>query len=219
MLDSTDPDAFADIARQDRHRAQPLHHLVEVGHDDRAAGRSTNTGTTRSASVKENPGENFVAVTDPGTKMEEDGDARQVQAHLPQPGGHRRALFGALLLRHGARRADGRGHQEAARPRRARHARVRAGRSGGGESRRASRRDHRRMREGGARQADDHRRPEDCLVRPLGRTADRREHGQGGQGHHARRGRAARRAVRLRRRPPVRLDRRRQDSTARPSRS
>ncbi|HJQ31156.1 MAG TPA: bifunctional transaldolase/phosoglucose isomerase [Pyrinomonadaceae bacterium] len=71
VLDSTDPDTVADF----RARVDPEHTLFVV---------SSKSGTTTEplmfyrywwgevSKVKENPGENFVAVTDPGTKMEQD---------------------------------------------------------------------------------------------------------------------------------------------------
>ncbi|HEX6623460.1 MAG TPA: bifunctional transaldolase/phosoglucose isomerase [Pyrinomonadaceae bacterium] len=71
VLDSTDPDAFSDIAEQ----IDITHCLFII---------SSKSGTTTEPLTfykywydqvgkrKENPGENFVAVTDPGTKMEAD---------------------------------------------------------------------------------------------------------------------------------------------------
>jgi transaldolase/glucose-6-phosphate isomerase len=71
VLDSTDPDAFSDIADQ----IDITHCLFII---------SSKSGTTTEPLVfykywydqvgkrKENPGENFIAVTDPGTKMEAD---------------------------------------------------------------------------------------------------------------------------------------------------
>jgi transaldolase / glucose-6-phosphate isomerase len=71
VLDSTDPDTVADF----RDRVDPEHTLFVI---------SSKSGTTTEplmfyrywydqvGRVKENAGENFVAVTDPGTKMEED---------------------------------------------------------------------------------------------------------------------------------------------------
>ncbi len=159
VLDSTDPDTVAEYQATGSTSA---HTLFVV---------SSKSGTTTEplmfyrywydqvARVKENPGENFLAVTDPGTQDGGGRHARQVQAHLPQPARHRRALLGALLLRHGAGGADGLGHQEAARPRRARHALLLAGRARVREPGRAARRHHRRVRQGRTRQADHRRRP------------------------------------------------------------
>ncbi len=182
--------------RADRHHEVPLHHLLEVGHDHRAADVLQVLVRPGRASVKENPGENFVAVTDPGTKMEADATRDKFRRIFLNPadiGGRYSALsyFGmvpaALMGLDIEKLLD--------RAERIVHACsqvVPAAR----EPRRAARRHHRRVREGGPRQADHRRRPEDRLVRAVGRAAARREHGQGGQGHRARRGRAAGRARR-----------------------
>ncbi len=138
------------IQGEDRPGADALRRLVEVGDDDRAADVLPLL-VRRGRQGQGEPGRELPRRHRP---RHEDGsrrDARQVQAHLRQPVGHRRALLGALLLRDGAGGLDGRGHQEAARPRRARHARLLAGRPGVREPGRAARGHHRRVREGGPR--------------------------------------------------------------------
>ena len=54
----------------------------------------------------EKAGSRFIAVTDPGSKLEQVARGRWLPPHLPRRAEHRRALFGALGFRHG----PGRGH-------------------------------------------------------------------------------------------------------------
>lgn len=94
VLDSTDPDAFSDIADQ----IDITHCLFII---------SSKSGTTTEPLVfyhywydqvskrKENPGENFIAVTDPGTKMETDATAdhfKRIFLNPPDIGGRYSAL-------------------------------------------------------------------------------------------------------------------------------
>src|ERR1044072_8272620 len=86
VLDSTDPDTVA----QFREKIDPAHTLFVV---------SSKSGTTTEplsfyrywyaevGKVKENPGENFLAVTDPGTKMEADATHDKVKRIFLNPSG------------------------------------------------------------------------------------------------------------------------------------
>jgi hypothetical protein len=131
VLDSTDPGRLLRHRRPDRHHQVPLHHLVEIRHDDRAA-RLLQI-LVRSGEPSQRESRRVLRRRDrPRHAHGADGDRGQVQTHLPQPGRHRRALLGALLLRHGAGRADGSGRAETARTRRTRRPRVRVGRARGG---------------------------------------------------------------------------------------
>src|SRR5215212_4423814 len=94
VLDSTDPDTVAEY----REKIDPAHTLFVV---------SSKSGTTTEplmfyrywfgevGKVKENPGENFVAVTDPGTKMEADATRdrfKRIFLNPPDIGGRYSAL-------------------------------------------------------------------------------------------------------------------------------
>jgi transaldolase / glucose-6-phosphate isomerase len=94
VLDSTDPDTVAEF----RDRIDPEHTLFVV---------SSKSGTTTEplmfyrywygevSKVKENPGENFVAITDPGTKMEADAARdrfKRIFLNPPDIGGRYSAL-------------------------------------------------------------------------------------------------------------------------------
>ena len=94
VLDSTDPDAVADL----RDRVDPARALFVI---------ATKSGTTTEplmfyrywfdqvARAKDNPGDNFIAITDPGTKMEEDARRdrfRRVFLNPPDIGGRYSAL-------------------------------------------------------------------------------------------------------------------------------
>jgi transaldolase/glucose-6-phosphate isomerase len=94
VLDSTDPDAFSDIAEQ----IDITHCLFII---------SSKSGTTTEPLVfyhywydqvgkrKENPGENFLAITDPGTKMEADAARdhfKRIFLNPPDIGGRYSAL-------------------------------------------------------------------------------------------------------------------------------
>jgi transaldolase/glucose-6-phosphate isomerase len=94
VLDSTDPDTVAEF----REKIDPAHTLFVV---------SSKSGTTTEplmfyrywfdevGKVKENPGENFLAVTDPGTKMEADATRdkfKRVFLNPPDIGGRYSAL-------------------------------------------------------------------------------------------------------------------------------
>ncbi|MCA1621050.1 MAG: bifunctional transaldolase/phosoglucose isomerase [Acidobacteria bacterium] len=94
VLDSTDPDTVAEV----RERIDPAQTLFVV---------SSKSGTTTEplmfyrywydqvSKVKENPGENFIAVTDPGTKMEADATRdkfKRVFLNPPDIGGRYSAL-------------------------------------------------------------------------------------------------------------------------------
>ena len=119
----------------------------------------------------------FVAVTDPGTSMHQLAEERGLPPHLPLRPGDRRALLGALPVRHRPGRAR--------RHRRPRGARGRPGRGGelqprGGQLRPLARRRARRAGRPRPRQAHVRRRPADRLLRPLGGAARRRVDGQAG---------------------------------------
>ena len=60
-------------------------------------------------------GSRFIAITDPGIEAADDRRARSVPPHRVWDSEHRRALFGAVGFRPGARRRDGSGHRPAAR--------------------------------------------------------------------------------------------------------
>jgi transaldolase / glucose-6-phosphate isomerase len=94
VLDSTDPDAFSDIAEQ----IDIAHCLFII---------SSKSGTTTEPLVfyhywydqvgklKSNPGENFIAITDPGTKMEADATRdhfKRIFLNPPDIGGRYSAL-------------------------------------------------------------------------------------------------------------------------------
>ncbi len=71
VLDSTDPDAFSDIADQ----IDITHCMFIISSKSGTTTEppsSINTGSIKSRKRKENPGECFIAITDPGTKMEAD---------------------------------------------------------------------------------------------------------------------------------------------------
>ena len=52
-------------------------------------------------------GSQFIAITDPGSKMQQVAGVRSFPAYLLRTSFHRRALFGSLELRHGSSRRDG----------------------------------------------------------------------------------------------------------------
>ncbi len=68
-------------------------------------------------------GSHFIAITDPGSKMQQVAEARPLPAYFFWPAFNRRALFGALKLWHGSRGGNGSGHEEVPRS----HARDGAG--------------------------------------------------------------------------------------------
>ena len=52
-------------------------------------------------------GSHFIAITDPGSKMQQVAEARSVSSYLLWAAYHRRTVFGAFEFRHGAGRGDG----------------------------------------------------------------------------------------------------------------
>ena len=74
--------------------------VVEVGHHAGAQRRSSTT-PGRSCPIRQR----YAVITDPGTPLAALATERELQPLLREPTRHRRPLLGALLLRHGARRA------------------------------------------------------------------------------------------------------------------
>ncbi len=99
---------------------------------------------------------------------------------------HRRPLFGPLVLRPGAGRVRGSGHRRAARDLARGRGELQLLRLDAFELRAVAGPDRGRAGPPGARQAHLRRRRADLELRPLGRAADRRVHGQARQGHPAR---------------------------------
>ena len=118
-------------------------------------------------------------------------DARTVPRHLRQPVGHRRPLLGAVVLRHGAGRADGRSTSIAL---------LAGARAMESACRVATARENPGLALGAFMAAGVERGrdkltlllpPRLAVVRPVGRAARRREHRQAGQRHRADRRRVA----------------------------
>ena len=132
-------------------------------------------------------GRQWVAITDPGSELEQLANEREFARDLPRRADDRRPLLGALGVR---ARAGG-----AARRRPAAPARARAGDGGGmparpGQPRSRARPVARPAVGGGPRQG---LRPRPARVRPVGRAARGGVDRQGGQGPRADAGRVARR--------------------------
>ena len=70
VLDSTDPDVIAALARTDRHRALSFRDCFKVRKHDRAE-CFLQVLVRRSKQAPRNPGENFIAITDPGSPLVE----------------------------------------------------------------------------------------------------------------------------------------------------
>ena len=111
VLDGTSPATIRRIEKA----VDPAHTLFVV---------SSKSGTTTEPSVfyayffdkvkkikGEKAGENFVAITDPGTKMEADAKRDGFRKIFLNPARHRRSLLRPVRLRHGPRRLDGPGHR------------------------------------------------------------------------------------------------------------
>ena len=139
----------------------------------------------------------------------------RVPGDLPEPGRHRRPVLGAVVLRAGAGRADRRPAARHPGPGGGDADRVRTRGPGRAEPRGDARRRDGRGGPDGSRQADAAAAARDRELRQLGRAADRRVHGQGGQRRRPRRRRAPRIDGRVRRGPVLRRDRRARRRAAR----
>ena len=154
VLDSTDPAQIRTIES----KIDPARTLFMV---------SSKSGTTlepnilkqyfferaKAAVGADEAGSRFIAVTDPGSKLQQVAERDQLPPCRIRQAQHRRALFGAVGFRHGAGRRDGARRREVARSAelmvRSCAARCAAGR----KSRRGARRDPGRARESGPRQS------------------------------------------------------------------
>ena len=179
-------------------REDAVHHLLEVGRDDRdalALQVLPPAGGRRGGGRR--GGQALRGRDRPGQPTRDPRPVQRVPPRVRERPGHRRALLGALLLRAGARGLHGRGDRGAAAPLPGGRAELHELRPG-----------HEQLgplagdRDGGAgrrrpRQAQLHRVRADLVVRPVGRAAGRREHRQAGQGRPA----GGRRADRRRRTP------------------
>ena len=180
--------------RRDRRRADAVHRLLQVGRDDRAE---------RAARLLPRPAARPGALRRDHRSRHLDaraGHERGLPARVPVGPRDRRALLGALAVRRRAGGARGRRRAGGARGRAGGAGELRAGR---GQLRPVARRRARRAGAAGPRQAHVRGRPAAGLVRALGRAARGRVDGQAGPRHPADRRRAARRRVRVRRRPGV----------------
>ena len=213
ILDSTDPAYVARGPRRPRSAADARHHRLEVGHDDRAATRSSPTPgrgprrpSRRSRTIATSiPGAYFAV--DHGPRQERrDQELQRLPRDLPQPARHRRPLFRADLRRAGPGVAHRRRPGPLAGGRRGDAGRLpRAG--PGAQPGPVARARHRHAGQGRPRQADVPDRRRDRELRGVGGAAARREHGQARRRHRPGRPRAARRGRGVRRRPGVRPDR------------
>ena len=194
MLDSTDPAAVRAAATPPRSHAVSARQ--QVGHDHRAElARRALPRSARRTPASPRWADHFVAITDEGTALDAARARRTLPRPVHQPVRHRRPLLRAVVLRHGAGRADGPGHRRDRRlgARDARRRRTAAptprstnpavgARAGAWAPRAHDGRDKLTLlAAAGARR-----------VRPVGRTADRREHRQARHRHRADRRRAAR---------------------------
>ena len=93
---------------------------------------------TKQAVGADKAGSHFIAITDPGSKMQQVAEARSFPAYLLRPAFDRRPLFRAFEFRHGAGGGDGTGHQEISRPHAGNGASVRSFGAGRGKSRRSA---------------------------------------------------------------------------------
>jgi transaldolase/glucose-6-phosphate isomerase len=106
VLDSTDPDVIAaSCERIDIERC-----LFVI---------ASKSGSTTEPNVfykfwyeevskrRDNPGDNFVAITDPGSQLVETAKELKFLSHVSQPTRHRRTLLSAFILRHGSGSFDG----------------------------------------------------------------------------------------------------------------
>ena len=100
-------------SRADRPRADALRLGVEVG-----ATLETRSHTDYFWERTGGSGEQFVAITDPGSELERLAGERELRARLPRRADDRRPLLGALAVRDGAGGADGGRRRAPARPRR-----------------------------------------------------------------------------------------------------
>ena len=150
-------------------------------------------------------GDRFIAITDPGSKLEQVARADGFRHVLLRAPVDRRALLGALRLRHGPRGPHGARRRAAARRGAGDGARLRGPGARRGESRSGARGHPGRAREPGTRQGHAGRLSGDPRSRRLARAAPGRVDREGGQGPDPGRSRAARPAGALRPGPPVRL--------------
>ena len=200
VLDSTDPGAVLEVER-----AVDLEKTLFVV-------SSKSGGTVETLSHMKHfyervgrVGQQFVAVTDPGSPLvaaAKERSFRRVFENDPDIGG---PLLGAVVLRARPGRSDGREHRGDAAPLPGGGAELHPLRHQHEQLRAVARRGDGRVRAAGPRQVHVRGLRADLELRPLGRAADRRVHRQGGQGRAAGGRRAARRPGRLRRRPRVRL--------------
>ena len=87
---------------------------------DRRWSRISSNNTSSSERMQtvgaDKAGSHFIAITDPGSKMQQVAEARPLSPYLLRRAQYRRALFCALQLRHGAGGAHGAGCWEISRP-------------------------------------------------------------------------------------------------------
>ena len=176
VLDSTSPQQIKELEEQDRRS-----HVRSSSFRARAARRpsptpSTPTSTKRSRSRSGPPpaARNFVAITDPGTKLDKEAQEESFRADFendPNIGGRYSALSFVGIA---PSAIAGLRHQPAARPRARRDARQRPHRRSAQRTGRALRRGDRRSRRERPRQADDRHAPRGQGLRRVGRTARRR---------------------------------------------
>ena len=125
-------------------------------------------------------GSRFVAITDPGSSLLELARANSVPHGVRERPEHWRPLFGAVAVRPRPGGVDGSAGPRAARARRRRRAGLRALRLDRLEPGTVARARARRARAARPRQAHLRRRGPGRELRPVGRAAGRREHGQAG---------------------------------------
>ena len=140
----------------------------------------------------EEAGRRFIAITDPGTPLEQLAERSRLPRRLPRLAVDRRTLLGALGLRDDPRRRRRRRRPGAARPCRADGPRLRRLRARGRQPGSAARRDHRHLRDLRSGQADADRLGGNPRPRRVARAAARRIDGQARQGRRPGRPRAAR---------------------------
>ena len=107
VLDSTDPAQIRAFEARARPGQDAVHRVEQVGHDARAQHLQATTSTIACAtpSGEAEAGEHFIAITDPrlaaAARRRSSDASAQVFFGVPE---HRRALLGAVRLRHGAGR-------------------------------------------------------------------------------------------------------------------
>ena len=97
------PGAGAGRRGRDRSRAHAVHRLEQVGRDARAEHLQAVLLRAREAGGRrERGGRRFIAITDPGSKMQQVAEGDGFRHDLLRRAEHRRALLGAVRLRPGA---------------------------------------------------------------------------------------------------------------------